>query len=72
MYVNAYDSGKGTRMKLEERCKKMIEELSIPVTRFCKSIRLSTSSYYDWQNQKLKLSDSTEKRINEYLEKYGF
>jgi hypothetical protein len=60
------------KMTLEARCKQMVNELGLPITRFCKNIKISTASYYDWQNQKLKLSDATQKRINEYLSKYGF
>lgn len=59
-------------MDLKDRCKKFTHELGIPITRFCRNINISTMAYYSWQSDDLKLAESTLKRINEYLSKYGF
>lgn len=59
-------------MTLKNRCKKFTHELGIPVTRFCRSINISTRAYYSWMSDDLKLAESTLKRIDEYLSKYGF
>lgn len=59
-------------MSIKERCKHMINELGIPVTRFCQNIRLSPHSYYDWQKEKVELSEKRLSSIDEYLKKYGF
>lgn len=59
-------------MDLKERCKKMIQEMSITVTGFCRNIDLSTKSYYDWMNDKVELSKKRLESIEKYLEKYGF
>lgn len=59
-------------MTLPERCFSFIHELGIPITQFCKRINLSRTCLYDWKNGKIKLSDNTIKRIEEYLTKYGF
>ena len=59
-------------MTLKDRCKKFTHELGIPVTRFCRSINISTVGYYRWLADDLKLAESTLKRIDEYLSKYGF
>lgn len=59
-------------MDLKERCKKMIQEMSITVTGFCRNINLSTRSYYDWMNDKVELSSKRLKSIENYLERYGF
>lgn len=58
--------------QLKERIDNFLTELQVPVTKFCKRINLSTQSLYDWRKGKLNLSDSTLKRIDEYLTKYGF
>lgn len=59
-------------MTLIERCQKMIDELSIPTTKFCKHIGVAPSSFYAWRRDIIKFSDKTLKRIDEYLSKYGF
>lgn len=58
--------------KLQVRIDNFLSELQVPVTKFCKKINLSTQSLYDWRKGKLNLSDSTLKRIDNYLTKYGF
>lgn len=59
-------------MELITRCKKMIDELGIPVTRFCGHTMISHSTFYEWCKGTRKLSEITEKRINDFLTKYGF
>ncbi len=59
-------------MTLAERCKNFLNELGVPTTQFCKNIKLSRTSLYDWMNGKINLSASTLDRIDEYLKKYGF
>jgi hypothetical protein len=57
---------------LEQRVKRFLLEFGVPVTEFCRRIDLSTSCYYEWRRGDLKLSDTTLKRIENYLTKYGF
>lgn len=59
-------------MDFKDRCKKFTHELGIPVTRFCRSINISTRAYYSWLSDDLKLAESTLTRIDKYLSKYGF
>lgn len=59
-------------MTLAERCKNFLNELGVPTTKFCKNIRLSRTSLYDWMNGKINLSVPTLDRIEKYLSKYGF
>lgn len=59
-------------LKLVTRCRNMMAELGIPVTRFCQNINLSTHSYYLWVNGKIVLSDGRTEKISNYLKKYGF
>ena len=59
-------------MSLKERCKRMLDELSISVTGFCRKINISASAYYAWCRGTLELSTTTLDRINDYLTKYGF
>lgn len=59
-------------MKLIERCQNMITEFDIPITKFCKKILISQSTFYAWRNGQLKLSTHTLQRIDDYLSKYGF
>lgn len=59
-------------MNMKERCKRMMDELGIPVTRFCQNIHLSVHSYYDWRRDKVELSEKRLNSIDIYLKKYGF
>lgn len=59
-------------MELKERCKKFLDELGVPVTVLSSKINLSPQSLYDWRKGKLKLSEATLKRLDDYLKKYGF
>lgn len=59
-------------MSLKERCKKMLEELGIPVTVFCRKVNISASAYYAWHRGTIDLSASTLARVEKYITKYGF
>lgn len=59
-------------MQLSERCFKFMRELGVPLSQFCRNINLSTTALRDWKKGRLKLSDSTLARIENYLDKYGF
>lgn len=59
-------------MTLYERCQIFMDELGIPVTSFCRRIKLSLSSFYGWRSGDVILSENTLKRIDEYLKKYNF
>lgn len=50
----------------------MLDELGIPVTKFCRNINLSTFTYYEWRKGNLELSDERIKAIDAYLAKYNF
>ncbi|MBQ2395629.1 MAG: hypothetical protein II304_01135 [Bacteroidales bacterium] len=58
--------------KLKDRLNLFLDELEVPITKICKKIMLSPQSLYDWRKDRLKLSDGTLKRIDDYLKKYGF
>lgn len=57
---------------VRERAKKFIDELGVPATVFAKKVGVSATAYHRWMKNDLKLSESTEKRISDYLLKYGF
>lgn len=59
-------------MELKERCQKMIEELGIPITKFCRNVNMSTMSYYNWQRDKINLTEERLKNIDAYISRYGF
>lgn len=55
---------------IKERVEKFLKEFDMPVTVFCKKAEISTATYYQWVKGKLKLSEKTEKRIEQFLSKY--
>lgn len=57
---------------LLERSQRFIDDLGIPVTKFCLHVQLSTSGYYAWRNGQLKLSSATMERIDNYLKQHNF
>jgi len=59
-------------MSVMERCQRMLDELGIPVTKFCRNINLSTFAFYEWKKGNMKLSDERMKAIDAYLTKYNF
>lgn len=54
-------------MTLKEQAKKILSECEIPVTKFCRRVGISGTSYYRWQDGDLRLSESTEQRIKNYI-----
>ena len=49
-----------------------IQSTGLPITRFCKKIELSPQCYYRWRKGEVNLKDSTIKRIEMFLEQFGF
>lgn len=59
-------------MTLKERTKKFLNELGIPMTSFARNIGRSPQAIYGWFADRLKLSDTTLSKIEEFITKYGF
>lgn len=59
-------------MNLYDRCDSFLKTLGVPVTQFCKRIQLSRTCLYDWRDGKLKLSQATLNRIEDYISSFGF
>jgi len=57
---------------LRERCKKYLDTFQTPATKFCRTVGISTSAYYQWMRKDLELSEETSQRISSYLATYGF
>ena len=57
---------------MKARIQRFLNELQLPKTRFCRGIGISTQALNAWLRDDLKLADSTLKRIDEYLKRYGF
>ena len=56
----------------KERCSSFISDLDLPVRRFCKNVDISSTTYYRWQSDDLRLSQETENRIKNYLQRFGY
>ncbi|HIT89064.1 MAG TPA: hypothetical protein IAC41_01400 [Candidatus Merdenecus merdavium] len=59
-------------MELKERCRNFVAELNLPITAFCKNVAISPSFYYKWQRGERIMASDKVKRIDKYLQKYGF
>lgn len=59
-------------MDLKKRCKGFICDTGVPVTQFCKHIKLSVSSYNRWQRDDLLIAESTQNRIDTYLKRFNY
>ena len=59
-------------MDLITRCQKMLDELGIPTTSFCRKVGISASYFYACKKGTLNFSAKVYERINDYLTKYGF
>lgn len=57
---------------LKQRCEDFLQELGLPITRFCKNIGITPQSYYRWQKGDMNLKEGREIFIDEYLKKYNF
>lgn len=60
------------KMELKDRCTNFLDELRLPVTRFCISVGISKTAFYTWRRGELVLSQKTFDRIDAYLRRYGF
>lgn len=49
--------------------KKLLQEVGIPTTAFCKKIGISTTAFYRWLRDDLRLSDEKERTIRIYANK---
>lgn len=56
-------------MNIREQAQKVQRELGIPTTKLCKRVNISPSGYYRWLRNDLTLSEKTEKRIRDYINK---
>ena len=59
----------GEQMNIQAQTHKTLQEIGIPITTFCKRMKISTAAYYRWQHNDLKLSTKTEERIKKYVNK---
>ena len=55
-----------------ERTIRFLDEMGTPATKFCERVQIAGSTFYAWRSGKLKLSDDTLARIDEYLRRYNF
>lgn len=61
-----------TDNQLKQRCEKFLSTFKTPKSKFCQMIDLSCSAFYQWQRGELVLTQSTEKRISDFLQNFGF
>lgn len=57
---------------LKKRTQDFIDALDLPKSRLAKNVGLTGQSISLWLKGELRLSESTEKRIDEYLKKFNF
>lgn len=57
---------------LQERCTRFLTALGLPVTAFSRMIGISPSAVYKWRSGLLKLSEGTERKIEQILLKYDY
>ena len=57
---------------LRTRVKNFIEELEMPITIFCRKVKLSPASYYKWKDGYFEFSDETAEKVSDFIKKYGF
>ena len=53
----------------KEQIKPTLQEIGIPISFFCRNIGISQTAFYKWIHGELKLSESNEQRITDYMEK---
>lgn len=58
-------------MNLQQQTRKILDEIGIPVSVFCRRMQISDTAFYRWQNMDLKLSAETESRIKNYINKFS-
>lgn len=59
-------------MTLQQRTRNFLNELELPVTRFCRKVELSRTPLMNWLNGDAQLSQSSIERIDAFLTRYGF
>lgn len=57
-------------MNLQKQTRKVLKDVGIPVSVFCRRLQISDTAFYRWQNMDLKLSAETENRIQNYINKF--
>lgn len=57
-------------MNIKTKCRKVTTEIGIPVTKLCRCVGISSTTYYRWLAGDLKLSEETENRIKDYIKKF--
>lgn len=58
--------------QLKKRAKRFTDELNLPISRFAKNIGFDRSTYYKWLKGEKVFSETTLKKIDNYLKTYGF
>jgi len=59
--------------QLKRRAKRFLDELEVPITKFASKAGFDRSSYYRWLKGEEKVfSETTLKKIDNYLRTYGF
>lgn len=58
-------------MNLRQQTRKILDEIGIPVSVFCRKMQISDTAFYRWQNMDLKLSEQTESRIKNYINQFS-
>lgn len=56
-------------METKAKIFEIVKESGIPTTTFCKKIGLSTTAFYRWLKNDLKLSDEKEQTLRMYVRK---
>ena len=63
---------KNNNQTVMERAMRFLDEMGTPSTKFCERVQIAGSTFYAWRSGKLRLSDDTLARIDDYLRKYNF
>lgn len=58
--------------ELIERVNKCLEEVEIPITKFCKKFHLSTTAFYRWRRGDLDISRERLHEIDAFLTKLNY
>lgn len=58
-------------MNLQKRTKAFINQLGLPISRFCRLANISTAAYYKWQNDEIRLTEETQNRIRSVLKRFN-
>lgn len=58
-------------MNLQKQTRKVLKDVGIPVSVFCRRLQISDTAFYRWQNMDLKLSAETENRIQNYINQFS-